>query len=123
MLRRMIGMDRHTGKALSGDAHLAQSLGHILSTPLGSCPMRRDYGSMLFELIDQPLNGAIRMLIHAASATAIALWEPRIKLTRAVLQDAGPDGAPLILIEGARTDLPGPNNRVSLTIPLRPLLS
>ena len=62
----MSGMDRNTGRTLDGDAHLAQSIGDILTTPLGSRVMRRDYGSMLFELIDQPLNAANRLLVFAA---------------------------------------------------------
>ncbi len=32
----MMGMDRATGAALTGDAHLAQSIGDILTTPLGT---------------------------------------------------------------------------------------
>ena len=53
----MIGMSRETGTALDGNAHLAQSIGDILSTPLGARVMRRDYGSDLPDLIDRPLNG------------------------------------------------------------------
>src|SRR5689334_3853401 len=69
--RLMIGMDAATGKALDGNAHLAQSIGDILFTPLGSLIMRRDYGSMLFDLIDQPFNGATRLLIYASTALAL----------------------------------------------------
>ena len=47
----MTGMDRETGKSLSGIEHLRQSIRDILTTPIGSRVMRRDYGSRLFELL------------------------------------------------------------------------
>ena len=119
MVRPMIGMDNSSGRTLSGTAHLAQSIADILSTPLGSRVMRRDYGSLLFELIDRPINGAVRMLIHAATAIAIRKWEPRLKLTRVSLSNGGADGALSITIEGQRLDLPAPSSRVALTIPIR----
>jgi hypothetical protein len=51
------GMSRTTGAAL-GDEHLAQSCEDIVTTPLGTRVMRRDYGCLLAELIDRPLNRA-----------------------------------------------------------------
>lgn len=115
----MLGMNATTGAAIADNAHLAQSIGDILSTPLGTRVMRRDYGSMLFNLIDQPINAAIRMLIHAATAIAIKRWEPRILVTRVALSGAAADGTLAITIEGQRTDLPSPNASVSLSIPIR----
>lgn len=116
----MKGMDRHTGKPLSGTDHLGQSIGDILTTPIGTRPMRRDYGSMLFELIDQPMNGATRLLIYAASALALARWEPRLSLKRLSLDfSSGAEGKGVLTIEGDRTDLPQPNSRVTLSIPIR----
>ena len=50
----MIGTHAATGKRLEGNAHLAQSIADILTTPLGTRLMRHDYGSLLPELIDQP---------------------------------------------------------------------
>ena len=114
----MIGISASTGKRLEGDAHLAQSIGDILSTPLGSRVMRRDYGSLLFELIDKPVNGAIRMLMHAATAIALRRWEPRLRLTRVSLQGEAKDGTLTIRIEGQRLDLPPANSLTTLTIPI-----
>lgn len=118
----MIGMDRTTGKAIADDAHLAQSLGDLFSTPIGTRTMRRDYGSMLPLLVDQPLNRATAILFYAATALAIARFEPRIALTRVAI--AGGDlgaaaGQVAITIEGTRTDVPGPTSLTTLTIPLR----
>lgn len=78
----MIGTDANTGKALGGVAHLRQSVRDILTTPIGSRVMRRDYGSRLFELVDAPLNRSTRMDLFAATAEALALWEPRLQLLR-----------------------------------------
>lgn len=52
----MIGMSRTSGKALSGIDHLRQRIADVLTTPLGTRIMRRNYGSRVFELIDNPAN-------------------------------------------------------------------
>lgn len=114
----MQGMDARTGRPLGDEAHLAQSIGDILSTPLGSRVMRRDYGSLLFELIDKPINGAIRMLLQAATAIALRRWEPRLRLTRVTLAGEPAAGRLIIRIEGVRTDLPASNALTTLTIPI-----
>lgn len=119
----MIGMDRTTGAALSGDAHLAQSIADILSTPIGSRIARRDYGSLLHRLIDAPLNAFTRMQLYAATAMALGRWEPRLRLTRVAVDQADAEGRVVIGIEGHRTDRPGPNSLVRLTIPLRSQLA
>lgn len=115
----MIGMDRATGARLSDDEHLAQSIGDILSTPIGTRVMRRDYGSALFDLIDAPFNAATRLRMYAATALALKKWEPRIVLTRVQIQPSGPAGTFTVSIEGARTDRPAANSLTRLTLPLR----
>jgi phage baseplate assembly protein W len=84
----MIGMNRNTGAALSGNAHLAQSIGVILSTPLGSRIARREFGSQLPDLIDAPANPATLVLLYAAAAAALIRWEPRIDVQRVSLSAA-----------------------------------
>ncbi|WP_367890727.1 GPW/gp25 family protein [Sphingomonas morindae] len=112
-------MSRDTGKPLDGEAHLAQSIGDILLTPLGSRVGVRDYGSLLPDLIDQPMNDLGRLRLFAASAVAIARWEPRVRVTGFRLaSDAR--GATALTIEGRRRDLAGPAAPARLTIPLRP---
>jgi len=86
----MIGMDRHTGRALSGDAHLAQSITDILTTPTGTLVMQRDYGSDLPDIIDQPLNGQTTIDAYQAVAEALDLWEPRISIERVQIAVARP---------------------------------
>ncbi len=115
----MLGMSATMGSPISGDAHLAQSIGDILSTPIGTRVMLRDYGSALFELIDGPITAATRILVFAAAALAIRRWEPRIQLTRVGLTAGDGSGAAVLTIEGTRADRPAPNSLVNLTVPLR----
>lgn len=84
------GMHKATGKALGGLEHLRQSIADILSTPIGTRVMRRDYGSRLFELVDQPINRGFATEIIAATAEALGKWEPRLKLTRVAPAVAAP---------------------------------
>lgn len=78
----MQGMHRVTGQSLSGIEHLRQSIGDILTTPLGSRVMRRDYGCRLFQWLDAPINRGILVEIYAAVAEALLKWEPRFVLKR-----------------------------------------
>lgn len=85
----MIGMNATTGKSLDGVEHLRQSIADILLTPIGSRVFLREYGSDLFNLIDAPINRRTIASIINASATAIARWEPRLKLERVKVLSAG----------------------------------
>lgn len=83
------GLDVTTGRAVTGLDHLRQSVQDILTTPIGSRVMRRDYGSGLFELIDQNVTPLTLALIYAATVDALRKWEPRLRVTR-VRADATP---------------------------------
>ena len=87
----MDGINATTGKRLGGLAHLRQSIHDILTTPLGSRVMRREYGSRLFQLVDAPLNRSTIIDLYAATAEALARWEPRFRLiqTRIASTDGG----------------------------------
>lgn len=115
----MIGMNASDGTAITGTARRAQSIADILSTPLGSRVMRRDYGSLLFELLDRPLNAATAMLLRAATAIAIRRWENEFRITRVTLSGDFARGAPLIAIDGYDLAAPDPTALVSLSIPIR----
>ena len=112
-------MNARTGTRLGGDAHLAQSIVTILQTPIGTRPMRRDFGSALFELIDQPFNALVRVRMFAAVAIALARWEPRIRLTRVAVEQGAERGQVVTTIEGTRTDRPAASAFTRLTLPLR----
>lgn len=76
----MIGMDRVTGLPISGMAHIHQSIGDILSTPLGSRRLRPEYGSGLRRFVDLPVNEGWKGAVQAEAARAIRQWEPRVDL-------------------------------------------
>lgn len=76
----MQGMNRRDGKPLAGTDHICQSIVDILTTPLGTRVMLPEYGSNLFNLVDNPQDPALAMKIIMASAGALAKWEPRIRV-------------------------------------------
>jgi phage baseplate assembly protein W len=94
------GVNRDAGSLLSGFDHVKQSIGVILTTPIGSRVMRREFGSELFDLIDRPMTDQVILAVYAAVAMAIAKWEPRFALTRCVLSELNEGG-------GMRMDLEG----------------
>lgn len=116
-MTELTGMDRATGKALSGDQHLVQSIGDILTTPLGTRVMLRDYGCLLADLIDQPANRATILLCSMAVALAIARWEPRVEVRRVTFNGDLARGQASVEIEAARNDV-RTNVLSRLTIPL-----
>lgn len=112
----MIGMDRNTGKQLSGLDHLRQSVTDILTTPLGARIMRREYGSLLPDLIDAPLNPATTVRLYAATAAALMRWEPRLHLSKVSLLSTAA-GQGVIELEGAHVDTAAPVSiRLSLQL-------
>lgn len=97
------GMQKDTGLKISETEHIRQSVADILTTPVGSRVMRRDYGSLIFELVDRPANEENRLLLMAASVQAVMLWEPRISLT-SVDVNMDKDGKVMISFDGVRND-------------------
>ncbi len=112
-------MNNTTGRALTGIDHLSQSISDILTTPQGSRVMRRDYGSLLPELIDHPDNAATRVRIYAAAAGALMKWEPRIKLSRVQMYSGTRPGQVVIDIEGLYTPAGRQSSVLSLRMPLQ----
>lgn len=74
------GMNPRNGRRADQLAHLRDSVENILTTPVGSLVMRRDYGSLVPELIDQPLVPATLLRVYSATVLAIARWEPRLRV-------------------------------------------
>ena len=95
----MTGMSRLNGKLLNEFDHLKQSIVDILTTPIGSRVMRRDYGSRLFELIDMPLNDYLKVQIYKYTAEALAKWEPRFKCSKVSVESIE-NGKINLLLEG-----------------------
>lgn len=92
-----VGMNAELGVKRTGIEHLRQSIAKILTTPVGSRVQRRTFGSLLPDLIDQPLNDFVVIQLYAATATALLIHEPRFKLQRVTLntENAQQGGAEL----------------------------
>lgn len=97
------GMDKSTGLTISDIDHIRQSITDILTTPVGSRVMRREYGSEIFKLLDAPMNGATKLRIMAATVMAIINWEPRVKVT-AMSVEITYNGAMVLSVDFERQD-------------------
>ena len=115
MTARYLGMNRSDGLTVTDLEHISQSIGDILRTPVGSRVMRRDYGSLLASMIDQPQTPALRLQIMAACYSAIQKWEPRVNLSTITFERSETDGGLYVDITGTRSTGGQP---FSLTIPL-----
>ncbi|EMD4876781.1 GPW/gp25 family protein [Salmonella enterica] len=81
-----LSIDRHTGKTLPDADHIRQSIQDIITTPTGTRVMRRDYGSLISELIDAPVNDALPLQLMAAIFDAIIRQETRVTVTEIQLR-------------------------------------
>lgn len=101
----MIGMDRQSGRAITEQLpHIRQSVATILTTLVGTRIERRDFGSILPLLADQPLNGATLLRAYSATVVALLAWEPRIRvvqITRSV--DANQHGIATLSLQATTT--------------------
>ena len=94
------GTSASAGTVLEDWAHVQQSIAKILTTPLGSRVMRRDFGSNLFDLIDAKMVQRNVLAVYSASALAIARWEPRFRLTSASIDQLTAGGRLVLNIFG-----------------------
>lgn len=109
-------MNRETGAAISTVEHIAQSISDILTTRLGTRVMRREYGSLLPELVDHPFNDLTRLRVYAATVMALMRWETRISLSRVQFTGANQQGQAVLDLEGRVIDT---NETLSLSVPLQ----
>ncbi|AXD80713.1 baseplate assembly protein [Salmonella enterica subsp. enterica] len=98
-----IGMSRNDGQAITDTDHLRQSVRDILLTPQGSRLARREYGSLLSALIDQPQNPALRLQIMSAVYVALNRWEPRLTLDSITI-NGNFDGSMVVELTGQRNN-------------------
>ena len=93
-------LDRETMRPIGEWDHVLQSIGMILATPLRTRVMRREFGSELSDLIGRPMTPQIVLAVYAASALAIAQWEPRFTLTGVEMGQATAEGRLSMTIYG-----------------------
>ncbi|WP_448724275.1 GPW/gp25 family protein [Pseudomonas farris] len=109
-------MNRETGATIDTVEHIAQSITDILTTRLGTRVMRREYGSLLPELVDHPFNDTTRLRVYAATVMALMRWEPRISLSRVQFLGATLQGQSTLDLDGSVVDS---NEPLSLSVPLQ----
>ncbi len=107
-----IGMSRNDGQAIADTDHLRQSVRDILMTPQDSRLARREYGSLLSALIDQPQNPALRLQVMSAVYVALSRWEPRLTLDSITI-NGNFDGSMVVELTGHRNN----GAPVSLSVP------
>ena len=115
----MIGIDANTGRALGGLQHLGQSIGDILMTPLGTRVMRRDYGSQVPMLVDQPDNQITQLRLLSAAASALMRWEPRLAVSNIEIErEPSTPGRALVTVYGSYLSRAAARPQaLSLTVP------
>ncbi|AXG42673.1 baseplate assembly protein [Photorhabdus laumondii subsp. laumondii] len=111
---KYVGMNKQTGRSMTDIEHVRQSITDILMTAINTRVMRRDYGSLLPALIDQPQNPALRLKIMSACYMAILRWEPRVRLTTITFQRAEA-GEMHVEITGVHIN----SNDLAIAIPVR----
>lgn len=82
----LVGVDRRTGKAISGIDHLHQSIEDLITTRIGSRVIRPEYGSYLPAMVDLGITPGLASAYQAEVSRAIQRWYPifAIKSVRAV---------------------------------------
>jgi phage baseplate assembly protein W len=97
-----IGMDRQTGKVMTGWDHVIQSMQVIFSTRYHERVLRRWCGSFVPHMIGENATEATICRFYWAIATSIDLWEPNYRIQR-VRVGSRADGSVLTSPEELRT--------------------
>lgn len=111
------GMNASSGKRIDDIEHIRQSIRDIVTTRLGTRTMRREYGSIVPELIDQPGNPATQLRLMAATVMAVIRWEPRVLLTNTKFS-IDMTGTGILDMEGVRRDGPRSGRPFNFKIPV-----
>ncbi len=110
-------MNAATGTTMATKAHIIQSCRDILTTRIGTRIERREYGSILPDLVDHPHNASNNLRLRAATVTALARWEPRIAIQQVVV-GLDMQGKTTIEMTATRVDEPDTQTQDSYSIAL-----
>lgn len=99
------------GQVVQGVADVDQCVAIILTTPLGSDPLRPTFGCDIWRYIDHPTSESLPAIVRELTA-ALTLWEPRISLVSVtavpVLDTTTQSGAHLDVSVTWQLNLSGP---------------
>lgn len=94
------GTSAANGQVLTDWAHTQQSIEIILTTPIGSRVMRRDFGSNIPDLVDNKMTPKRILEVYSAAAQAILKWEPRFRMAGGSVETAEATGRISIALRG-----------------------
>lgn len=86
------GTNARTGQVLTDWQHVQQSIAKILTTPIGTRVLVRDFGSEVPNLIDAKMTAKNVLLLYSAAAQAIERWEPRFRVSAASISHLNAQG-------------------------------
>jgi len=79
-IRYRRGVDASTGRIISGQVHLAQSIATIWATRIGERIMLLLFGSNLRSHLAEDIDGALALEIYDDLTTAVIRWEPEYRV-------------------------------------------
>lgn len=101
----MQGINKSSYQPITPELHLQQSVLDIITTPINTRVMRRDYGSIVPDLLDEPQNGTTALRLIAGVAHAVQKWEPRVQRITQVNFAPQADGQQHVTIKTDQGDL------------------
>ena len=108
-------MSRYNESVLTEIEHIKQSLADIATTPIGSRLMRRDYGTLLANLIDQPISEVLYLKIYSTLYTAYVRWEDRVDISQMNVVDIKNGQLILDIVGFLKTN----GNEINMSIPVQ----
>lgn len=108
-------MSRYNGSTLTELEHIQQSLEDIATTPIGSRIVRREYGTLLANLMDQPISEALYLKIYSTLYSAYVRWEDRIEISQINVADIQKSQLILDIVGFLKTN----GNEVNMSIPVK----
>ncbi|PCJ33015.1 MAG: hypothetical protein COA90_00895 [Gammaproteobacteria bacterium] len=94
----MQGISNKNYQPINAKLHIQQSVLDIITTPIGTRVLRRDYGSIIPDLLDEAQTPTTAMRVIAGVAHAVHQWEPRINSIKSVKFQGQSDGQQHITI-------------------------
>jgi uncharacterized protein len=100
MPRYRAGVDRITGRPLTGAAHLEQCVAFIIGSHSGDVVMLTELGCDLDREIGRSMHRPMLLSLYSRVIKSIHTWEPEFRVKRIVLLAMSRTGGLAIMIDG-----------------------